>query len=64
MEKDLDIIKNRLYELKDLSISAMQNRNYKLLHKYSLEIVSLEKKLKKMLKNAKKRENKEALSWF
>ena len=39
MENELDYIRNRLYELKDLSISAMQNRNYKLLHKYSLEIV-------------------------
>ena len=62
MENELENIKIRLYELKDLSISAMQNRNYKLLHKYSLDIVSLEKKLKKLLKDAKKRENKEALS--
>ena len=62
MDIELKKIQDRLYELKDLSINAMQNRNYKLLHKYSLEIVSLEKKLKKMLKDAKKRENKEALS--
>lgn len=62
MDIELKKIQDRLYELKDLSINAMQSRNYKLLYKYSLEIVSLEKKLKKMLKDVKKRENKEALS--
>ena len=60
--EELEKYKNRIIELKQLSIKAKINKDYRLLSLYMKEIIKISKILKRAEKNARKRENKEILS--
>lgn len=62
--EELERYKNRIIELKQLSIKAKINKDYRSLSLYMKEIIKISKILKRAEKNARKRENKEILSWF
>ena len=62
--EELEKYKNRIIELKQLPIKAKINKDYRLLSLYMKEIIKISKILKRAEKNARKRENKEILSWF
>ena len=62
--EELERYKNRIIELKELSIKAKINKDYRSLSLYMKEIIKISKILKRAEKNARKRENKEILSWF
>ena len=62
--EELEGYKNRIIELKQLSIRAKINKDYKSLSLYMKEIIKISKILKRAEKNARKRENKEILSCF
>ena len=55
---ELEIYKNRIIELKQLSIKAKINKDYKLLSLYMKELINISKILKKAEKDARKREIK------
>ena len=55
--EELEKYKNRIIELKQLSIKAKINKDYNSLHKYCNEILKIRKVLKRAEKNARKREN-------
>lgn len=48
--EELEIYKNRIYELKDLTINAISNNDYSAIKKYGNEM----KDIKRILKNANK----------
>lgn len=60
--EELERYKNRIIELKQLSIKAKINKDYRSLSLYMKEIIKISKILKRAEKNARKRENKEILS--
>ena len=60
--EELEKYKNRIIELKQLSIKAKINKDYRSLSLYMKEIIKISKILKRAEKNARKRENKEILS--
>ncbi len=60
--EELERYKNRIIELKELSIKAKINKDYRSLSLYMKEIIKISKILKRAEKNARKRENKEILS--
>ena len=60
--EELERYKNRIIELKQLSIKAKINKDYRSLSLYMKEIINISKILKRAEKNARKRENKEILS--
>lgn len=60
--EELEKYKNRVIELKQLSIKAKINKDYRSLSLYMKEIIKISKILKRAEKNARKRENKEILS--
>jgi len=53
--EEKEIYEKRILELKDLSIIAMRNKEYKLLQEYAKEISEIQILLKKAIKNAKKK---------
>lgn len=57
-QEELKKYENRLYELKDLSILAINNKDYNSLTKYSKEIKKIYNILKKAEKESKKYENR------
>lgn len=54
MDIELKKIQDRLYELRDLCILAIQDRNFKKLKLYGIELKELKKKLKKAKKECEK----------
>ena len=60
--EELEGYKNRIIELKQLSIRAKINKDYKSLSNYMKEVISIQKILKRAERNAKKRENNKVLS--
>lgn len=59
--EELERYKNRIIELKELSIKAKINKDYRSLSLYMKEIIKISKILKRAEKNARERENKEIL---
>lgn len=55
--EELEKYKNRIIELKQLSIKAKINKDYRLLSLYMKEIIKISKILKRAEKDARKREN-------
>ena len=53
-QEELKAIEKRIYELRDLCILEIQNRNFKKLKIYGMELKELEKKLKKAKKECEK----------
>ena len=49
-KEELKAIEKRIYELRDLCILAIQDRNFKKLKIYGIELKELEKKLRKTKK--------------
>lgn len=56
-KEELKAIEKRIYELRDLCILAIQDRNFKKLKLYGIELKELEKKLKKAKKESEKNGN-------
>ncbi len=57
-KKELKAIEKRIYELRDLCILAIQDRNFKKLKLYGIELKELEKKLRKAKKESEKNEKR------
>lgn len=55
-KEELKAIEKRIYELRDLCILAIQDRNFKKLKLYGIELKELEKKLRKAKKESEKNE--------
>lgn len=53
-KEELKAIEKRIYELRDLCILAIQDRNFKKLKFYGMELKELEKRLKKAQKECEK----------
>lgn len=53
-QEELKAIEKRIYELRDLSILEIQNRNFKKLKIYGMELKDLKKRLKKAQKECEK----------
>ena len=53
-QEELKAIEKRIYELRDLCILGIQNRNFKKLKIYGMELNDLKKRLKKAKKECKK----------
>lgn len=53
-QEELKAIEKRIYELRDLCILEIQNRNFKKLKIYGMELKDLEKRLKKAKKECEK----------
>lgn len=57
-KEELKAIEKRIYELRDLCILAIQDRNFKKLKLYGIELKELEKKLRKAKKESEKNEKR------
>lgn len=57
-KEELKAIEKRIYELRDLCILAIQDRNFKKLKIYGIELKELEKKLRKAKKESEKNEKR------
>ena len=55
-KEELKAIEKRIYELKDLCILAIQDRDFRKLKIYGMELKELEKRLKKAKKECDKNE--------
>ena len=53
-QEELNKIERRIYEIKDLCIIEIQNKNFKKLKIYGMELNDLKKRLKKAKKECKK----------
>lgn len=57
-KEELKAIEKRIYELRDLCILAIQDRNFKKLKLYGIELKELGKKLRKAKKESEKNEKR------
>lgn len=57
-KEELENYKKRIYELKALILDSTKKKEFALMKKYSQELVSITKKLKKERKRLKKKERK------
>lgn len=57
-KEELKAIEKRIYELRDLCILAIQDRNFKKLKIYGIELKELEKRLRKAKKESEKNEKR------